>query len=66
MIWNFISFLKIDVNFRLLIVTTWSKVSYISDGYCSKFDIYYFILYLFQDINDSILKPIMLIESGIL
>ena len=48
-----------------------TKVLIISHGCCIEFKIYYFILYLFQVINDSILKIMMLIfhdayESGIL
>ena len=42
------------------------KVLYISDGCCTEFNIYYFILYLFQVINDSIFNLTMLIENGIL
>ena len=40
---------------------------YISfDGCCTEFIIYYFILYLFQVINDSISNLMMLIENDIL
>ena len=44
-----------------------NKVFYISpDGCCTRFDMYYFKLYLFYDINDSILKLMMAIASSIL
>ena len=36
------------------------------DGCCTKFDLYYCPLYLFQAINDSIFKTMMSIESSIL
>ena len=39
---------------------------YISNGHCTEFNIYYFILYLFSAINDSIFKLTMLIVSDIL
>ena len=39
---------------------------YISDGFYTEFYIYYFILYLFEVVNNSIFSLIMLIESGIL
>ena len=42
------------------------KVLYISDGCCKEFNRYYFILYLFSAINDSISKLMRLIEGGIL
>ena len=38
---------------------------YISDGGCTEFNIYYFILYLFYVINASFFKLIMFIESNI-
>ena len=43
-----------------------NKVLNISDGCCTEFNICYFILHLFQVINNSIFNLIMLIESGIL
>ena len=42
------------------------EVLYISDGCCTELNIYYFILYVFLVINDSIFKVMMLIERGIL
>ena len=52
-----------NVIFTLDIVFT--KVLYISEGYCTEFNIYYLILYQLLVINDSIFKLIMLFESGI-
>ena len=63
---------KISMNYRTK--TDLSKINqinaskvYISpDGCCTRFDVYYFTLYLFQAINDSIFKLMMPIESSIL
>ena len=41
-------------------------IIYLSDGYCTKFNIYYFMLYLFQVTNDAIFNLMMFIKSGIL
>ena len=41
-------------------------VLYISDACCTEFNIYYFILYLFSVINDSIFNLMMLIQSVVL
>ena len=43
-----------------------NKVLYISNGCCTQFIIYYFILHLFYIINDTIFNLMMLIQSGIL
>ena len=45
------------------LLLTINKVLYTSDGWCTNFNIYYFILYLFLVINDSIFNLMMLIES---
>ena len=42
------------------------NVLYIFDGCWTECNIYYFLLYLFEAINDSIFKLMILIESNIL
>ena len=62
------SFRKTLDNYIFWIGCLWyklcnSKVLYISNGCCTEFNIYYFILYLFWFINDSIFSLMMLFES---
>ena len=57
---------EIELPTQIKLNQSYIKVFYISDGCCTEFNIYYFILYLFQVVNDSIFILMMLVESGIL
>ena len=63
--WNFENGISLICNIKSIIIVF--SVLYISlDGCCSRFDIYCFMLHIFQAINDSIFKLVMPIESSIL